>query len=94
MDLIGPTAFLRLSRADAKLVCKSAILDGEAIVQDENGVSDFEALAGAMRWRPHPIILYAFDILHIVVDDLCRQALTERRAKLKALVGTDDKSRI
>ena len=30
--------------AAANLPCKSAIIDGEAVVQDDNGVSDFAAL--------------------------------------------------
>ena len=54
--------FPSIVRAAANLPCNSAILDGEAIVQDGDGISDFEALAGAMRWRPNSIILYAFDI--------------------------------
>ena len=39
-------------RAAANLRCQSAIIDGEAVVQDENGASDFDALSSAMRWRP------------------------------------------
>src|SRR6476620_7859115 len=52
-------------RAAINLPCKSAIIDGEAIVQNDNGASDFEALAYAMRRQPHSIILYAFDLLHL-----------------------------
>ena len=33
-----------IAKAAAKLDCRSAIIDGEVIVQDERGVSDFEAL--------------------------------------------------
>ena len=32
-----------------KLLCRSALLDGEVIVQDGRGVSDFEALQAALR---------------------------------------------
>jgi bifunctional non-homologous end joining protein LigD len=81
-------------RAASKLRCKSAILDGEAIVQDGNGLSDFEALRSAMRWQPHTIILYAFDLLHLDGRDLRQQTLTERRAKLKALIGNATENRI
>jgi bifunctional non-homologous end joining protein LigD len=81
-------------RAAANLRCKSAIIDGEAIVQDGNGVSDFEALSSAMQWRPHSIILYAFDLMHLDGKDLRQQALSERRSILKALLGSDDESRI
>jgi bifunctional non-homologous end joining protein LigD len=40
--------------AARKLSCRSAILDGEIIVQNERGVSDFEALQAALtRLRMH-----------------------------------------
>jgi bifunctional non-homologous end joining protein LigD len=52
-------------RTAAKLRCKSAIIDGEAIVQDGDGASNFEALSSALRRQPHSIILYAFDLLHL-----------------------------
>jgi len=81
-------------RAAASLRCKSAIIDGEAIVQNGNGASDFEALSSAMRRQPHSIILYAFDLLHLDGTDLLQQTLLERRANLKQLVGADDQSRI
>jgi bifunctional non-homologous end joining protein LigD len=32
----------------ARLACRSVILDGEVIVQDANGVSDFDALKNAL----------------------------------------------
>ena len=81
-------------RAAANLRCQSAIIDGEAIVQDDNGASDFDALSSAMRWRPHSIILYAFDLMHLNGNDLRQEALLERRAILKALLGSDEESRI
>ena len=79
-----------LVRAAMKLNCRAAILDGEAVVQDGNGASDFEALGSALRQRPHSIILYAFDLLHLDGKDLRQQTLIERRASLRALLGTDD----
>ena len=39
-------------RAAAKLHCKSAIIDGEAIVQDDDGRSDFESLQSAIKSNP------------------------------------------
>src|SRR6266536_3373560 len=35
--------------AAAKLSCRSAMIDGEVIVQEDRGVSDFEALRSAIR---------------------------------------------
>jgi len=81
-------------RAAANLRCELAIIDGEAIVQNDEGVADFEALRSAMRREPHNIVLYAFDLLHLDGRDLRQQALIERRASLKTLLGADERSRI
>src|SRR5215210_8090885 len=72
-----------------KLKVRSAILDGEVIVQDARGVSDFESLKGAIRWRPGSLIFYAFDLLHLNGVDLRSEPLLERRSKLKELIGSD-----
>ena len=80
-------------RAAASLRCQSAIIDGEAIVQNGDGASDFEALSSAMRRQPLNIISM-FDLLHLDGKDLRQQTLMERRASLKHLVGADDQSRI
>ena len=80
--------------AAANLRCKSAIIDGEAIVQNGEGASDFEALQTAMRWRPHTVILYAFDLMHLDDTDLRKQTLSVRRSILKTLLGSDEESRI
>jgi DNA ligase D-like protein (predicted ligase) len=81
-------------RAASGLCCETAIIDGEAIVQDGSGASDFDSLNAAMHWRPESIILYAFDLMHLNGTDLRQRALADRRAILKALLGHDDESRI
>jgi bifunctional non-homologous end joining protein LigD len=70
-------------RAAAKLPCKSAIIDGEAIVQNGQGASDFDALQSGLRRQPHGIILYAFDLLHLDGKDLRQETLLDRRADLR-----------
>jgi DNA ligase D-like protein (predicted ligase) len=75
--------------AARRLSCPSAILDGEVIVQDERGVSDFEALRSAIRHQPERILFFAFDLLHLNGRDLRNEALLERRVKLKELIGDD-----
>jgi len=70
--------------AARKLSCRSAILDGEVIVQDARG--DFEALHVALRSRPSRLIFYAFDLFD--------RPLVERRAKLLELVRHDQESPI
>ena len=73
----------------AGLECRSAILDGEVIVQDVRGASDFAGLQHALKHRPHSLIFYAFDLLHLDGKDLRALPLIERRAKLKELIGGD-----
>jgi bifunctional non-homologous end joining protein LigD len=75
-----------ITKAAAKLDCRSAIIDGEVIVQDERGASDFEALKSAIRWHPQKLILWAFDLLYLNGKDLRERPLLERRAELKELI--------
>jgi DNA ligase D-like protein (predicted ligase) len=77
-------------REAAKLKCRSAILDGEVIVQDANGNSDFEHLSSVIRWAPERLIFYAFDLLHLNGKDLRDAPLLERRVMLKELLPPDD----
>jgi DNA ligase D-like protein (predicted ligase) len=83
-----------IARAASRLRCQSAIIDGEAIVQDTTGASDFDSLNSAMRWRPESIILYAFDLMHLDGNNLRQRALSDRRAILRALIRSDEESRI
>src|SRR5262249_11976459 len=75
-----------ITKAATKLDCRSAIIDGEVIIQNEQGVSNFEALKSAIRWHPQKLIFCAFDLLHLNRKDLRDQPLLERRAKLKELI--------
>jgi len=78
-----------ITKAAAKLDCRSAIIDGEVIVQNKNGASDFDALKSAIRWRPQSLIFCAFDLLHLNGKDLRELSLLERRVKLKELVPSE-----
>jgi ATP-dependent DNA ligase len=42
--------------AAARLGCRSAIIEGEVIVQDERGVSEFKALKSAIRCTPQRLV--------------------------------------
>jgi DNA ligase D-like protein (predicted ligase) len=78
-----------ITKAAAKLDSRSAIIDGEVIVQDERGVSDFEALKSAIRWQSQRLILCAFDLLHLNGKDLRDLPLVERRVRLRELVPSE-----
>jgi ATP-dependent DNA ligase len=91
--MIGVTA-IPLSSALLPTSAANRQLLSEAIVQNGDGASDFEALSSAMRRQPQSIILYAFDLLHLDGKDMRQETLMERRVSLKHLVGADDQSRI
>ena len=76
-----------LVAAAGKLKCRTAILDGEAVVQREDGVADFHALRRALSAEPHRIVYFAFDLLHLDGEDLRKLPLIERRARLEKLLG-------
>jgi bifunctional non-homologous end joining protein LigD len=63
-------AYSRVVNACGKLACETALIDGEMVVQDEHGVTDFHALRSAIYTAPHRILLFAFDLLHLNSQDL------------------------
>ena len=67
----------------------NAVIDGEVVVLNEKGQSDFGAL---QNWRSEadgPLIYYIFDLLWLEGRDLTGLPLPERRALLKAVVPDD-----
>src|SRR5688572_3868744 len=57
--------YKRVIEACGKLRCRSAVIDGEVIVQDKNGLSDFGALRAAIEDGPHRLVMFAFDLLFL-----------------------------
>jgi bifunctional non-homologous end joining protein LigD len=49
-------AYGRVVEACGKLACKAAVLDGEMVVQDEHGLTDFNALRSAIYRAPHRLV--------------------------------------
>lgn len=75
----------------------SAILDGEAVVLDQRGASDFGALQQALGGRGGKrsaagALLYAFDLLYLNGRDLRALPLAERRSMLAGLIGSQHSS--
>ncbi|PDT55153.1 ATP-dependent DNA ligase [Sinorhizobium americanum] len=79
--------------AEARLLgLKTAILDGEAVVLDEHGRSDFGMLQRALGRKPslhdpREILFFAFDLLYLDGRDLRRLPLSERRRLLESIVA-------
>ena len=82
--------FQSLRTVVAKLAVQSAILDGEIVCLDENGVSQFNQL---LSGKGEPVF-YAFDLLWVDGHDLRNQPLIERKRQLASLVRSSCCQRI
>lgn len=68
----------------------NAVLDGEILVLNDKGISDFGAL---QNWRSEAdgnLVYYVFDILWYEGKDLMTLTLAERQAILTQMLPTDD----
>ncbi|MGH7584519.1 MAG: non-homologous end-joining DNA ligase, partial [Gemmatimonadales bacterium] len=70
-----------------RLPVRTAVLDGEVVVLDRRGRSRFALLQQSLdASRDQDLTFFAFDLLHHDGEDLRRLPLTERRARLEALL--------
>jgi bifunctional non-homologous end joining protein LigD len=69
-----------------KLRVKSALIDGEAVVLDAKGRSNFQALQNALKTAPATIDYFAFDLLEVNGENLTRLPLLDRKARLKTIL--------
>jgi bifunctional non-homologous end joining protein LigD len=77
----------RLVRGLSRLPCANALLDGEVVAENE-GVSDFAVLADDLSRGDDSRLAYCvFDLVFLNGEDLRRQPLMERKARLRALLG-------
>lgn len=80
--------FQVLAKDLALLPVKAAILDGEVVVEDRNGVSSFiELKLELSRTRGDRFVLYAFDLVHLEGWDLRAVPFGERRWLLERALG-------
>jgi bifunctional non-homologous end joining protein LigD len=84
--------FRPILRALADLPIRSALIDGEAVVRDENGRSNFGKLQRAIAEGKDGIVLFAFDLLSLDGKDLRRLPLIERKKQLAALLADQPKA--
>ena len=78
--------FRAIADAVRSLPCRAALIDGEAVVYDSNGVTSFQRLQNALKGDNSQIALVAFDLLHLDGWDLRRAPLIERKALLERLL--------
>ena len=84
--------FPAIIAAAEKLPIDAAIIDGEAVILDERGVSSFSGLQQALggrggKRRADEAIFYGFDLLYMDGHDLRNMDLDERRQMLDSLAG-------
>ena len=65
---------------------RRTLLDGEVVVLDAKGRSDFAGLQNAMR-EDAPLDFFAFDLLALDDEDLTGMPLRERKARLQTLLS-------
>jgi bifunctional non-homologous end joining protein LigD len=77
----------------ASVRAKTAILDGEVVALDENGVPSFQLLQNRTGFhksikggQPHALNFFAFDLLYLDGFDLRKAALIDRRLLLQSIV--------
>jgi len=82
--------FRKVASDAFEISADSAIIDGEVVVPQPNGATDFSVLQNELKGRSQEIVLIAFDLLYLNGCDLRGLPLVERKAHLKRLVdGTD-----
>ncbi len=70
----------------AALPAETALIDGEAVVLAENGISSFSALQTALfEEKTENLVFFAFDLLHLDGQDLRAEPLLARKERLEAL---------
>jgi hypothetical protein len=72
--MIWSNRYQRIVEACASFSCGSALIDGEVIVQNKKGVSDFAALRAAIDREPHRLVMLAFDLLFLNGAVECKPA--------------------
>jgi bifunctional non-homologous end joining protein LigD len=85
--------FERIAKAVAALPAETALLDGELVVENENGVSSFSLLQTDLKdGRGDRFVYWVFDLLHLDGRDLTKAPLTVRKAALRKLLQGQPRS--
>jgi bifunctional non-homologous end joining protein LigD len=77
-----------IARALGRLNVRQALVDGEVVVMGETGVTDFGKLQATLAGEARdPMVLQAFDLLHLDGEDLAAKPLIERKTLLQKLIA-------
>lgn len=79
-----------ISDAIKKLPFEQLIIDGEVVVLDVDGRSDFQLLQNTLKHKQQaPFVYFLFDILYFEGYDLRKLPLIERKSILKDILSVD-----
>jgi bifunctional non-homologous end joining protein LigD len=79
--------FAVLAEAARAVPCRTALLDGEAVIFDSRGLTDFQRLQNAISAADPALVLVVFDLLHLDGWDLHGTPLRARKALLRELLA-------
>lgn len=88
------TKFPDIAEAAGSVGVDTAIIDGEAVVLDARGASDFGALQRSLGRSGAGVVLYAFDLLYLNGHDLRSMPCEDRRSLLSSIVGASSAIRM
>ena len=87
--------FTAVAKALAALKVETALIDGEVVVEGDDGVTSFSELVGDLKdGVSDRMVFYAFDILHLDGVDLRGAALIDRRAVLAKILEGRRKGKV
>lgn len=87
--------FPSLAKALKRLKVKSALIDGEAVVENERGVTSFVKLVEALEaGRFDEMVFVAFDLLHLDGVDVAQAPLLRRKDLLETVMRTSRSRRL
>jgi bifunctional non-homologous end joining protein LigD len=74
--------------ADEAKSLPDVVIDGEIVALDQNGAPDFASLQAALsEQRTDHLVFYVFDLLFDSAEDMRSLPLTERKARLEAMLS-------
>jgi bifunctional non-homologous end joining protein LigD len=82
--------FPAVAESFASLDLRRTLIDGEAVVFDQRGLSDFAALVNALKQNPSTISFVAFDILMSNGKDVRARPLERRKRELAEILKNAD----
>ena len=84
--------FPQLKQVAKTIHAATAVLDGEIVALDENGLPRFEGLRS--KRTNTAVVFYAFDLLYLDGYDLTRCPLIKRKELLKKILPKDNTGRV